>query len=87
MGRGYAWLDTGTHDSLVEASEFVRVIQNRQNTQVACLEEIAFHQGFIDGEQLRRRGELFKKTKYGKYLLDIAKVDKAVSLDKGIPRV
>ena len=72
MGRGYAWLDTGTHDSLVEASEFVRVIQTRQNTQVACLEEIAFQNGFIDRDQLRRRGELFAKTAYGRYLLELA---------------
>jgi glucose-1-phosphate thymidylyltransferase len=72
MGRGYAWLDTGTHDSLVEASEFVRVIQKRQNTQVACLEEIAFHNGFIDRDQLRKRGEMFVKTAYGRYLLDLA---------------
>ena len=72
MGRGYAWLDTGTHDSLVEASEFVRLIQTRQNTQVACLEEIAYQNGFIDRDQLRRRGELFAKTAYGRYLLDLA---------------
>ena len=72
MGRGYAWLDTGTHDSLVEASEFVRVIQTRQNTQVACLEEIAYQNGFIDRDQLRRRGELFAKTAYGRYLLELA---------------
>jgi glucose-1-phosphate thymidylyltransferase len=72
MGRGYAWLDTGTHDSLVEASEFVRVIQKRQNTQVACLEEIAYLNGFIDRDQLRLRGEMFAKTAYGRYLLDIA---------------
>jgi glucose-1-phosphate thymidylyltransferase len=72
MGRGYAWLDTGTHDSLVEASEFVRVIQKRTGTQIACLEEIAFHQGFIDVDQLRARGELFAKTSYGKSLLALA---------------
>lgn len=69
MGRGYAWLDTGTHDSLIEASEFVRVIQKRTGTQIACLEEIAFHQGFIDRDQLRDRGRLFEKTAYGKFLL------------------
>ena len=72
MGRGYAWLDTGTHDSLLEASEFVRVIQKRTGAQIACLEEIAFHQGFIDREQLRARGEFFAKTSYGKSLLDLA---------------
>ncbi|MEQ1547075.1 MAG: glucose-1-phosphate thymidylyltransferase RfbA [Chakrabartia sp.] len=72
MGRGYAWLDTGTHDSLVEASEFVRVIQKRTGLQIACLEEIAFHQGFIDVHQLRARGTLFEKTGYGQALLALA---------------
>jgi glucose-1-phosphate thymidylyltransferase len=72
MGRGYAWLDTGTHDSLLEASEFVRVIQKRTGAQIACLEEIAFNQGFIDRDQLRVRGEFFAKTSYGKSLLDLA---------------
>ena len=72
MGRGYAWLDTGTHDSLVEASEFVRVIQKRTGTQIACLEEIAFQQGFIDTDQLRARGLLFEKTAYGRSLLALA---------------
>jgi glucose-1-phosphate thymidylyltransferase len=72
MGRGYAWLDTGTHDSLVEASEFVRVIQKRTGQQIACLEEIAFTQGFIDVDQLRVRGEFFAKTAYGQNLLALA---------------
>jgi glucose-1-phosphate thymidylyltransferase len=72
MGRGYAWLDTGTHDSLVEASEFVRVIQKRQGVQIACLEEIAYHNGFIDRAALRARGEAYAKTSYGRYLLDLA---------------
>jgi glucose-1-phosphate thymidylyltransferase len=72
MGRGYAWLDTGTHDSLIEASEFVRTIQKRTGTQIACLEEISYLQGFIDKTQLISRGKLFEKTAYGKYLLDLA---------------
>lgn len=72
MGRGYAWLDTGTHDSLLEAGEFVRTIQNRQNMQIGCPEEIAFLMGFIDVEQLRRRAALFSKTAYGAYLERIA---------------
>jgi glucose-1-phosphate thymidylyltransferase len=72
MGRGYAWLDTGTHDSLVEAGEFVRVIQKRTGMYIACLEEIAFQQGFIDRDQLRRCGKLYGKTGYGHYLLKIA---------------
>jgi glucose-1-phosphate thymidylyltransferase len=70
MGRGYAWLDTGTHDSLLEASEFVRTIQHRQGIQVACLEEIAFEQGFITADQARARGEMFKKTAYGRAILN-----------------
>jgi glucose-1-phosphate thymidylyltransferase len=72
MGRGYAWLDTGTHDSLVEAGEFVRVMQKRTGTLIACLEEIAFHQGFIDRDQLIERGQLFEKTEYGQALLRLA---------------
>ncbi|KQU62051.1 glucose-1-phosphate thymidylyltransferase [Sphingomonas sp. Leaf339] len=69
MGRGYAWLDTGTHDSLLEASEFVRTIQHRQGIQVACLEEIAFEKGFITADQARERGEALKKTAYGRAIL------------------
>ncbi|MBM6578446.1 glucose-1-phosphate thymidylyltransferase RfbA [Microvirga sp. SRT01] len=75
MGRGYAWLDTGTHDSLLEASEFVRTIQHRQGIQVACLEEIAFQQGFISADQARARGEVFKKTAYGKAIINAANGD------------
>ena len=73
LGRGYAWLDTGTHDSLIEAGEFVRTIQKRQGVQVACLEEIAFEQGFITAEQVRARGEVFAKTAYGQYLLRLVR--------------
>ncbi|WP_380784291.1 glucose-1-phosphate thymidylyltransferase RfbA [Sphingomonas sp. R86520] len=70
MGRGYAWLDTGTHDSLLEAGEFVRTIQHRQGVQVACLEEIAYLQGFITADQAREAGERFKKTNYGRAILN-----------------
>jgi glucose-1-phosphate thymidylyltransferase len=73
MSRGYAWLDTGTHDSLLEASKFVQVLQHRQGLQVACLEEIAYLQGFIGHEQLIARGKLFAKTAYGQNLLKLAK--------------
>jgi glucose-1-phosphate thymidylyltransferase len=72
MGRGFAWLDTGTHDSLLEASEFVRTLQKRQGVQIASLEEIAFHNGWISPGQLRERGRLFEKTAYGRALLDLA---------------
>ncbi|HEY1929062.1 MAG TPA: glucose-1-phosphate thymidylyltransferase RfbA [Caulobacteraceae bacterium] len=72
MSRGYAWLDTGTHDSLLEAAEFVHTLQKRQGVYIASLEEIAFHNGFIDREQLRARGEQLSKTDYGRYLLRIA---------------
>ncbi|SNT21111.1 Glucose-1-phosphate thymidylyltransferase [Sphingomonas laterariae] len=70
MGRGFAWLDTGTHDSLLEAGEFVRTLQRRQGVQIACLEEIAYLQGFITADQARARGEMFSKTSYGKAILD-----------------
>jgi glucose-1-phosphate thymidylyltransferase len=69
MGRGYAWLDTGTHDSLLEASEFVRTLQHRQGIQIACLEEIAYEQGFITADEARAAGEKFKKTAYGRAIL------------------
>jgi glucose-1-phosphate thymidylyltransferase len=70
MGRGYAWLDTGTHDSLLEASEFVRTLQHRQGIQIACLEEIAFFQGWISENEARARGEMFSKTAYGRAILE-----------------
>lgn len=71
MSRGYAWLDTGTHDSLLEASEFVRVIQHRQGTNIACIEEIAYVNGYISREQLLAHGNRYEKTAYGKYLLKL----------------
>ena len=70
MGRGYAWLDTGTHESLLEASEFVRTIQHRQGIQIACIEEIALHQKFISVEKAIEAGERFKETSYGKAILN-----------------
>ena len=69
LGRGFAWLDTGTHDSLSEASTFVEVIEKRQGLKVACLEEIAYHQGWLSAEELRQVAEPMKRNQYGQYLL------------------
>lgn len=71
MGRGYAWLDTGTHDSLLDASDFVRIVEQRQGLKIACIEEIAYRMGYIDKEQLEKLAQPLKKTGYGKYLLSI----------------
>lgn len=71
LGRGFAWLDTGTHDSLLDAGQFVQTIEHRQGLKVACLEEISFHNGWIDDSQLLKRAEFFKKTGYGQYLLEL----------------
>ncbi|WP_297571175.1 MULTISPECIES: glucose-1-phosphate thymidylyltransferase RfbA [Helicobacter] len=68
LGRGFAWLDTGTHDSLVEASSFVQTIELRQGYKIACLEEIAYHNGWIDKGQLLQRAESLSKSGYGQYL-------------------
>lgn len=68
LGRGFAWLDTGTHDSLLEASHFVHTIEQRQGLKVACLEEIAYHNGWITSEMLAAQAESLKKTGYGQYL-------------------
>ncbi|MEE6663274.1 glucose-1-phosphate thymidylyltransferase RfbA [Limosilactobacillus fermentum] len=72
MGRGYAWLDTGTHDSMMEASNFIATVEKRQNLKVACLEEIAYRMGYIDNEQLVKLAQPLKKNDYGKYLLRLA---------------
>ncbi|MBE8118981.1 glucose-1-phosphate thymidylyltransferase RfbA [Limosilactobacillus fermentum] len=72
MGRGYAWLDTGTHDSMMEASNFIATVEKRQNLKVACLEEIAYRMGYIDKEQLIKLAQPLKKNDYGKYLLRLA---------------
>jgi glucose-1-phosphate thymidylyltransferase len=73
MGRGYAWLDTGTHESLLEASEFIRTIEHRQGVKVACPEEIALHAGYITPDQCDALGQAMSKTEYGRYLIEIAK--------------
>ncbi|KOY50655.1 glucose-1-phosphate thymidylyltransferase RfbA [Polaribacter dokdonensis] len=73
MGRGFAWLDTGTHDSLMEAGQFIETIEKRQGLKVACLEEIAYYMKYIDAKQLKRLAEPLKKNGYGQYLLKLAK--------------
>ena len=72
FGRGFAWLDTGTHDSLLEASQYVQTIEHRQGLKVACLEEIAYQNGWIDRDQLLVRAKAFGKTGYGQYLFGLA---------------
>jgi glucose-1-phosphate thymidylyltransferase len=72
FGRGFAWLDTGTHDSLLEASQYVQTIEHRQGLKVACLEEIAYQQGWIDRQQLLVQAKAFGKTGYGQYLFKLA---------------
>ena len=76
LGRGFAWLDTGTHDSLMEASLFVHTIEARQGLKVACLEEIAYHQGWLGAEQLRTQAQALSKTGYGQYLLRVLAQEK-----------
>ncbi|MDA9006504.1 glucose-1-phosphate thymidylyltransferase RfbA [Litoricola sp.] len=72
LGRGVAWLDTGTHESLMEASHFVQAIESRQGLKIACLEEIGFKQGWLSQQSLEVRGHLLSKTRYGQYLLHLA---------------
>lgn len=73
MGRGFAWLDTGTHESFMEAGQFIQTIEKRQGLKVACIEEIAYYMGFIDQEQLKKLAEPLMKSKYGEYLMDLVK--------------
>ncbi len=72
LGRGFAWLDTGTHDSLMEAGQFVQTVEHRQGLKVACLEEIAFHQNWLSKDLLLLQANKYKKTSYGDYLLKVA---------------
>lgn len=73
LGRGYAWLDTGTHDSLLQASNFVQTVEQRQGLKVACLEEIAFRMGYINAEQILKLAEPLKKNDYGQYLINLVR--------------
>jgi len=73
LGRGYAWFDTGTHDSLIEASEFVRTLEKRTGQKIGCVEEVAFRQGFIDAAQLLRLADTYRKSDYGAYLDRLAR--------------
>jgi len=72
LGRGFAWLDTGTHESLLEAGMFVETIEKRQGFKIACLEEIAYNNGWLTKQQLKQQGKLLSKNSYGQYLLDLA---------------
>lgn len=78
MGRGYAWLDTGTHESLLEASQFIQTIENRQGLKVACIEEIAYEMGYISKEKLLELAQPLKKNQYGQYLIKKANEGKVV---------
>jgi glucose-1-phosphate thymidylyltransferase len=77
MGRGFAWLDTGTPDSLLEAAEFVATLERRQGFRIACPEEVAFSQGYIDRDQLARLGAALGKSAYGRYVSDLAETNGA----------
>lgn len=86
LGRGFAWLDTGTHESLLEASTFIETIERRQKLKIACLEEISYRMGYISKERLTELAQPLKKNAYGQYLLHVAQTVKDTSLEKaGLP--
>ena len=72
LGRGFAWLDTGTPESLLDAGHFVQTVEQRQGLKIACLEEIAYHQGWISNQRLMQQAEKYKQTSYGEYLRKVA---------------
>jgi glucose-1-phosphate thymidylyltransferase len=76
LGQGFAWLDTGTHDSLLDAGQYVQVLERRQGVRIACIEEIALRRGFIDAEACHRRGARLPKSGYGEYVMDVARKHK-----------
>ena len=76
MGRGMAWLDTGTHESLKQAADFVKTIEERQDLKICCPEEIAYRMGYIDAEQVIRLAEPLKKSTYGRYLLELVEEER-----------
>lgn len=80
LGRGFAWLDTGTHDSLSEASTFIEVIEKRQGLKIACLEGIAYRQGWVSEEKMRELAQPMLKNQYGQYLLQV--IDELKRTDK-----
>jgi len=84
LGRGFAWLDTGTHESLLDAAQFVHTIETRQGFKIACLEEIAFNQGWLEAEDLRRLGTAMVKNAYGRYLLDLVSARRRVNAVAGV---
>jgi glucose-1-phosphate thymidylyltransferase len=84
MGRGYAWLDTGTHGSMLDASQFVQTIEQRQGLKIACPEEIAYRKGFIDGAQLEQLAEPLLKSGYGNYLMQV--LTERLSPENGLAR-
>src|SRR5699024_6613905 len=87
LGRGFAWLDTGTHESLLEASQFIEIIEKRQHLKVACLEEISYNRGYISTSQLLGLAEPLKKSEYGQYLLQLVDMNRSKSADALLSKV